>query len=346
MKKQINPTIKAHLLRGAFYLLLAVCAIPFALAQSRSRGTFKQSVAKPNAPASMYLPQAGQSADGAVRAPAPRSSISAPAATDISGARAAPKLPRTSLIPLPTSGVLGAHVVSVPPEPKAPQIILYDQYNNASGMASLSATFTDFPLHSSDLADDFVVPGGQTWNVQTIDADGLYFNGPGPATDWNVFIYADNGGLPGAQIFSATQQPVSVIGSTFTVNLPSPAVLTAGHYWIEIQANMTFNTQGEWGWTDCTVLSNSPAAWQNPGGGWGVCPTWTPKLICIPAAGGPDQVYRINGTLGGGTPTPTATATATPAATATPTATATATATVAPRETPTPRPRPTPAPRP
>ena len=40
MKKQINPAIKAHLIRGAFYLLLllAVCAIPFALAQSRSRG--------------------------------------------------------------------------------------------------------------------------------------------------------------------------------------------------------------------------------------------------------------------------------------------------------------------
>ena len=39
MKKQINPTIKAHLIRGAFYLLLllAVCAIPFALAQSRIR---------------------------------------------------------------------------------------------------------------------------------------------------------------------------------------------------------------------------------------------------------------------------------------------------------------------
>jgi len=42
MKKQINPTIKAHLLRGAFYLLLLVgiCAIPFALAQ---RGNVKQS---------------------------------------------------------------------------------------------------------------------------------------------------------------------------------------------------------------------------------------------------------------------------------------------------------------
>jgi hypothetical protein len=35
MKKQTNSTIRAHLLRGAFYLLLllAVCAIPFALAQ-------------------------------------------------------------------------------------------------------------------------------------------------------------------------------------------------------------------------------------------------------------------------------------------------------------------------
>ena len=35
MKKQINPTLKAHLIRSAFYLLLllAVCAIPFAVAQ-------------------------------------------------------------------------------------------------------------------------------------------------------------------------------------------------------------------------------------------------------------------------------------------------------------------------
>ena len=48
MKKQINPTIKAHLIRGAFYLLLllAVCAIPFALAERR--GT-KQSIGKPAA---------------------------------------------------------------------------------------------------------------------------------------------------------------------------------------------------------------------------------------------------------------------------------------------------------
>ena len=40
MKKQINPTIKAHLVRGAFYLLLlvAVCAIPLALGQRSING--------------------------------------------------------------------------------------------------------------------------------------------------------------------------------------------------------------------------------------------------------------------------------------------------------------------
>src|SRR4029077_19998285 len=39
MKKQINPKIKAHLIRSAFYVLLlvAVCVIPFALAQRNTR---------------------------------------------------------------------------------------------------------------------------------------------------------------------------------------------------------------------------------------------------------------------------------------------------------------------
>ena len=46
MKKQINPTIKAHLIRSAFYviLLLAVCVIPLALAQ---RNTTTRAVASP-----------------------------------------------------------------------------------------------------------------------------------------------------------------------------------------------------------------------------------------------------------------------------------------------------------
>jgi len=119
-----------------------------------------------------------------------------------------------SQVPQKTSGAAASHVIPVLRQPKAPQVVLYDQYNNPGGAASLSATFTDFPTFSSDLADDFVVPGGETWNVQSIDADGVYFNGPGPATNWNVFIYADNGGLPGTQVYSTTNQPVSQVGTT------------------------------------------------------------------------------------------------------------------------------------
>jgi hypothetical protein len=54
--------------------------------------------------------------------------------------------------------------------------------------ATVSSTFTDSPSHNSDLADDFVVPSGQTWNVQSINADGLYFNGTGPANSFSVFV--------------------------------------------------------------------------------------------------------------------------------------------------------------
>src|SRR4029077_2581730 len=44
MEKQINPSSKAHLLRGAFYLLLlvAVCLMPFALGQRTTGKRGKQ----------------------------------------------------------------------------------------------------------------------------------------------------------------------------------------------------------------------------------------------------------------------------------------------------------------
>src|SRR6516162_4460538 len=294
MKKQINPTIKAHLIRGAFYLLLllAVCAIPFALAQRNAtkRGVDSKFAA---APAASGAAQATK-LSGVHSKVASQFNVVSQSKTGSSllpyDVRGVPDLPRISEHPQKTSGARAAHVIPIPRPPKAPQVVLYDQYDNASTTASLSTTFTDFPTFNADLADDFVVPGGQTWNVQSIDADGVYFNGPGPATDWNVFIYADSGGLPGTQVYSTLNQPVTVSGTTFTVNLTPAAVLTAGTYWIEIQANMTFATQGEWGWTDRTVQSNSPAAWQNPGGGFAICPTWTNKLTCIPTAGGPDQV--------------------------------------------------------
>ena len=59
------------------------------------------------------------------------------------------------------------------------------------------------------------MPGGQTWNVQSIDADGAYLGFLGPANSWNVFIYADNAGLPGMQVYSILNTTVTVNGTTF-----------------------------------------------------------------------------------------------------------------------------------
>ena len=75
MKKQINPTIKAHLIRGAFYLLLllAVCAIPFALAQrnalaqrhaKQSAGQPKRNALAPSVAASALAPKAIPNSSG------------------------------------------------------------------------------------------------------------------------------------------------------------------------------------------------------------------------------------------------------------------------------------------
>ena len=300
MKKQINPTIKAQILRSAFILLslVAICAIPFSLAQ---RNTTKHSVAKPAAKPNLALVP---TATGMQAAPHDARAVSPQLPYDV---RSAPNLPRISEVPQKTSGARAAHILPIPRPPKAPQVVLYDQYNNNGLNATLSATFTDFPDFSSDLADDFVVPGGQTWNVESIDADGVYFNGAGPATDWNVFIYTDSSTFPGTLVYSTVNQPVSVVGTTFTVNLSPAAVLSPGTYWIEIQANMTFSSQGEWGWTDRTVQANSGAAFRNPGGAFGCGTNWVRKPTCVPTTD-PDQVYRINGTIGGGgTPSPTPT---------------------------------------
>ena len=59
MKKQINPTIKAHLIRGAFYLILlvAVCAIPFALA---ARNTGRREGVAGDTSLSFFLACAGE----------------------------------------------------------------------------------------------------------------------------------------------------------------------------------------------------------------------------------------------------------------------------------------------
>jgi hypothetical protein len=319
MKKQINPNTKAHLIRSAFYvlLLLAVCVIPFALAQ---RNTNKRSVpTRPKVAATKIAATKAQLAAQLERAKAVPSSLNGKrplppqqkSASDQAqlpyDVRRAPSLPRVSQVPLNNSGPVATHAIQVPPQPKGVQVVLYDQYDNAGLNSTSSQNFEPANDPFDDFtADDFVVPGGETWNIQEVDALGIYFNGAGPADSFNVFIYQDDGTLPGTQVYSATDLAyTSADNLNFVIPLPVAATLGAGTYWVSVQANLDFGVGGQWGWTDRTIQAFSGAAFMNPGNGFGCGTAWVRKPDCV-ATTDPDQVYRLLGTTGGGgTPTPT-----------------------------------------
>ena len=172
---------------------------------------------------------------------------------------------------------------------------LYDQNANDSGVGLVSDNFTSgtFPSFSDQGADDFTVPAGHKWTVTEVDVTGVYFNGPGPTTGVNVFFYKNKKGLPGKLVSE-------VDGASFTDNFGSFAVQTggvklkAGTYWVSVQADMNFTGgAGEWGWEVNSVQTGNEAAWQNPGGGFAVCPTWGPVTSCL--GYGPDFMFTLKG---------------------------------------------------
>jgi hypothetical protein len=196
-------------------------------------------------------------------------------------------------------GNLKNRVGSRLPAPTTPNIVLYDQYDNATGAAYTSQDFeTAFDAYDNQAADDFVVPTGETWNIDQVDVQGQYSTG-GPAAAFHVFIYSDAGGLPGTNVYTALDQAYSDggTGTDFVITLSSPATLTEGTYWVSVQSRQDFGTAGQWFWNDRSVQSGNPAAWQNPGGGFGTpCTTWGVRGTCI--GGAPDHVYRLSGTPG------------------------------------------------
>jgi subtilisin-like proprotein convertase family protein len=91
--------------------------------------------------------------------------------------------------------------------------------------------------------------------------------------------------------------------SDFVITISPAIVLGPGHYWMAVQANQSFTPDGQWYWRTRTVTSNSPAAWQNPGGSFGsACTSWGTRFSTCGIVGAePDQVFRIDGKLAQGT---------------------------------------------
>jgi hypothetical protein len=230
-----------------------------------------------------------------------RSGASPARATD-TGARAqAPAaVPRTKTRPAFAgpikAGVTVHSATGSPPKPSASPLpavssVLYDQYNNDLPGGIVSAERSDSPTFTTQAADDFIVPGGDTWAIDEIDVRAGTADAP---TSFNVYFYTNSGGtnLPAILVTQQLAGPVGGTNPDYAVTL-SPAVrLTAGRYWVSVQGVIT---GANWYWEGRNVTSNSATAWQNPGNGFGTgCTTWTRAATCVGTAW-PDQMFRIRG---------------------------------------------------
>jgi hypothetical protein len=165
-------------------------------------------------------------------------------------------------------------VVAAPGSP-----VLWDQTAARIG-ARVSADASDDTLDSQG-ADDFVVPAGETWSIDTVVAPGS--NGATHAPPFvvpgvNVFIYADGGDRPGTLITSVLNVPPTSGPDDLIVPIAPAFTLTAGTYWISVQADVsTLGTGDGWLWAFRGAATGATGVWQNPGGGFGGgSETWTP----------------------------------------------------------------------
>lgn len=187
-------------------------------------------------------------------------------------------------------------VVSVPPD------TLWDQTANISSANISSQDFTDgagFDQFDSRAADDFLVPGGLFWIIDKVRVFGAFDDAtPDLVDSLSVFFFTDGGGLPGSLVPGCTYLnilPENVTVPNFVIDLPNPCVLGSGTYWISVQANIKFITNGQWFWHENSVQTLDPFVWENPGNGFSTgCIAFTPAQANCDADQ-PDLSFQLTG---------------------------------------------------
>jgi hypothetical protein len=209
----------------------------------------------------------------------------------------------------PTMGVTGVKISPIHHSVK--QEFVWNQNSSSNGGALDSQNFTSgtFAAYDDSGADDFLVSVATT--VNGVDASGTYFNGSGPAASFDVTFYADAGGKPGAVVAAFTDQAYTDNSGDFNIPLckaykkgkckPGKVKFkpgkrhTAATYWVSVVANCKFTGGcGEWGWdTRPLFAGTNPAVWENPGGGFAICPTWCTLGGVSAAYAGDDFMFDL-----------------------------------------------------
>ncbi|HRX97940.1 MAG TPA: T9SS type A sorting domain-containing protein [Bacteroidales bacterium] len=173
--------------------------------------------------------------------------------------------------------------------------LLYEQLNNPSDEGINSQQYPDFPDYSCEGADDFIVPAGESWTIDSVVIYGFYNAGGGVAGVGNVHFFQNDPAtnLPGVAVNVYNNIVVnSNLSGDLTIVFTSsakeePPVLAEGQYWMSVQVNMSFTESGQWYWRKQlapTILNE--LAWRNPGGGFGVpgSESWLTGSLVLPGS--------------------------------------------------------------
>lgn len=181
--------------------------------------------------------------------------------------------------------------------------VLYDQSGApANGFPSQNFE-SSFDQYDAAGADDFVVSDAAGWDVSAFNFQATVGD-PSTAT-YDINVYPDAGGLPGASTVCNYSGIPGVFDGTLTslsVALPSTCHLPQGTYWVSMIANLDFAVGGQLFWSgDFRTGLGANAAWENPGGGFGIgCTTWTDNTICGAGSGMTAAEFQVIGAVGGG----------------------------------------------
>lgn len=189
----------------------------------------------------------------------------------------------------------------------APMAILYTQLDNPGASSISSQNFeAAYDAYDSFGGDDFVIPANTSWTIRGVGVNGVYYGctppACGPAASFNVFFHRDAGALPLDPAAATranqayTENPTGFFRIMLNPPLTIPSSPTPRKVWVSVQANLDFALGGQFGWTSRAVQSNSPAAWKNPGGGFGICPIWAPMAGCTGTLD-PDFQFGLVGTV-------------------------------------------------
>lgn len=161
----------------------------------------------------------------------------------------------------------------------------FDQVVGDAPSAIISQNFEpDFDIYDTQAADDFVLT--EPCRRPVLYIDGRYTSGVDEADSFNVTIYRSKRHAPGRlerqlEALPYTEPCAQPWGCTQIVLRKT---LQPGHWWLSVQANLSYTDSGgqQWQWATNYRVRRIAAMWQNPGDGFGTsCTTYQDLIGCV-----------------------------------------------------------------